>query len=124
MAVSASVEGVWYMRFCCVDLVEETYFLVVPGVILDSLDWVLDELYDDRWSDRKDVGVRDGVMAAVAGVLWPLYWDTGVPWGSRLSAGGTFPSAFDEAFLLGKRRRAFQFDTLGDRGKEWVDASW
>jgi hypothetical protein len=31
--------------------------------VLESEDWVLDELYEERWSNGQDAGVREGIGA-------------------------------------------------------------
>lgn len=37
----------------------------------ESLDWVLEELYEDRWSERKEVGVREGFgVSGVRGLVF------------------------------------------------------
>lgn len=41
--------------------------------VFESLDWVFDELYEERWSERYDVDVRAGV--ARAGVLVALLYE-------------------------------------------------
>lgn len=34
------------------------------GGLLESLDWVLEELYEERWSEMYDEGVNAGVASA------------------------------------------------------------
>lgn len=78
----------------------------------ESLDWVFDELYDERWSDKKLVGVREGLD--VSGVRGLPLADGGSECVSRASEEPLTRSFLDDE--LGKRKTDFQgLDDAGAR---------